>query len=259
MVLHLLVDVQVSRRRSIESGKEFVHDDQQFHLTRTVDEGFLDLFLELLHLLHGGVFWLIEPVGQHLAVDAVLPEFLGVSLACFFVFDVSLRRFIRGDDRTLISKVRFGKQLIVLAGLIDAGRNEQRVAVSALQSITRLHIHQNIGDDLLQPILTTQDLLHRAPTLFQLSLGQIRQSPCPGLEPFVDFCLRRDQLVDVAGFVAKVEHDAILHRFVELVRMNVSTEHFDTTGLVFLQKWRAGETDEHGTGQDRLHGIVQVT
>ncbi len=95
-------------------------------------------------------------MSQHLAVDAVLPEFLGVSLACLFVFDIPVRWFIRRDDRTLLAEIRLGKQFVVLARLIDAGRNEDGVTVTALQSIAGLHVHQDIGNDLLQPVLAAQ-------------------------------------------------------------------------------------------------------
>ena len=117
---------------------------------------------------------------------------------------------------------------------------------------------QDVGDDLLQPRLAAEHLLHRAPALLELRLGEIGQALGLGLEPLVDLCLRGDVLVDVARLVAQIEHHAVLHRLVELVGVDVAAEDFDALLLVGLQQRRAGEADEHGVRQDRLHGLVQV-
>ena len=91
-----------------------------------------------------------------------------------------------------------------------------------------------------------EHLLHRAPALLELGLGQIGQSLGLGLEPLVDLRLRGDVLVDVARLVAQIEHHAVLHRLVELVGVDVAAEDLDALLLVGLQQRRAGEADEHG-------------
>ena len=88
MVAHLLVDVEIGGRGSVEAGQKLVHHDQELHLTRLLDELLLDLLLELLCLVHGGFWRLVEPVGKHLLVDVVLPQSLGQSLAAFLALDV---------------------------------------------------------------------------------------------------------------------------------------------------------------------------
>ena len=81
------------------------------------------------------------------------------------------------------------EQFIELAGLVDAPGNQHGVAVAAVKPVACLHIHQDIGDDFLQPILAAQHFLHRAPALFELRLGEIGQAFGFGLEPLIDLCL----------------------------------------------------------------------
>ncbi|MCY1298899.1 hypothetical protein D9M70_484080 [compost metagenome] len=121
------------------------------------------------------------------------------------------------------------------------------------------HIHQNVGDDLLQPRLARQHFLHGSPALLELGLGQIVQALGLGLEPLIDLLLRGDVLVDVAGLVAQVEHHAIGHRLIELVGVDVAAKHLDALLLVGLEQWRACEADKCRVGQDHLHGFVQFT
>ena len=88
MILHLLVDVEVRCRGRIEARQQLVHDDQQLHLPRFFDELLFDRLLEILDSVHGLVFGFVEPVGEHFAVDVVLPQLLGQALAGLFAFDV---------------------------------------------------------------------------------------------------------------------------------------------------------------------------
>ena len=124
MILHLFVDVKISRRGSVEPGQQFVHDNQQLHLSRLVNEHFLDRDFELFNLLHRSVFRLIKPACQHFPIDTVLAKFFRVAFASFFVLDVTVGRFIRSNNRTPVTKIRLRKQLVVFARLIDARRNQ---------------------------------------------------------------------------------------------------------------------------------------
>ena len=65
-------------------------------------------------------------------------------------------------------------------------------------------------------------------------------------------------MVDVAGFVAQVEYDAVGDGLVELVGVDEATERLDAGRLVGLEQRRAGEADEHGAGQELLHGGVHL-
>ena len=78
--LHLLVDVEVGGRRRVEAGQQLVHHDQQLHLPRLFDELLLHRLLELLDPVDRLLRRLVEPVGQHLLVDVVLPQLLGLAL-----------------------------------------------------------------------------------------------------------------------------------------------------------------------------------
>ena len=49
---------------------------------------FFTCLLELLDLVHRRLRRLVEPVGQHLLVDVVLPQLLGLALAALLALDV---------------------------------------------------------------------------------------------------------------------------------------------------------------------------
>ena len=101
-------------------------------------------------------------------------------------------------------------------------------------------------------------LAHRAPLLLQPPPGDVGEALRLGLEPLVDLLRRGEVLVDVAGLVAQVEHHAVAHGLVELVRVDVRAEDFDRALFVGLQERRAGEADEGGLRQDGFHGPVQL-
>ena len=130
--------------------------------------------------------------------------------------------------------------------------------MAAFQPIFQLHVHQDIADDLFQPRLARQHLLHGAPALLQLRLGQIVQPLGFQLEPLIDLRLRCHVLVDIPRLIAQVEHDTVRHRLVEFVGVDIGAEHFEAGLLVRFQQRRAGETDEHRIRQDRLHRLVQI-
>ena len=217
VVLHLLVDVEVGGARRVEAGQQLVDHDQQPHLAGLLDEPLLDLLLELLDLGHRLVGRLVEVVGQHLAVDVVLAQPLGRALAGVFLGDVAGLRLVAGDDGALALEAGLAEQLVELAGLVDARSDEHGVAAAVHQARLGLHVEQDVVDDLLGPRLGADDLLHRAPALLQLGLGQVGHALGLELEPLVDLVGRGQVLVDVAGLVAQVEHHAVLDGLVELV------------------------------------------
>ena len=65
-------------------------------------------------------------------------------------------------------------------------------------------------------------------------------------------------LVYVARLIAQVEHHALAHGLVKLVRMDVAAKHLDAFLLVRFEQRRAGKADEHRAWQQRRHGLVQV-
>ena len=142
---------------------------------------------------------------------------------------------VGGDDGALAVQVGLVEQLVELARLVDAARDQHGVAAPALQPVPGLHVHQDVGHDLLQPRLAGEHLLHRAPALLELRLGQIGQPLGLGLEPLVDLRLGGDVLVDVPRLVAQVEHHPVLHRLVELVGVDVAAEDLDAPLLVGLR------------------------
>lgn len=121
-----------------------------------------------------------------------------------------------------------------------------------------VHIEEDVVGDAFEARLAGQHPLHGAPLLLELGLGEVGEALGLGLEPLVDLVLGSEALVDVAGFVAQVQHHLLAHGLVEAVGVDVAPEHLDAFPLVGLEQRGAGEADEQGVGQQRLHGLVQV-
>ncbi len=109
VVAHLLVDVEVGGRWRIEAGEQLVHHDQELHLPRLMDELLLHLFLELFHLADCALCWLIEPVGQHLAIDAVLEQVVRLTCAGLLALGISNTGGVAGDDGALALEFTLGE------------------------------------------------------------------------------------------------------------------------------------------------------
>ena len=225
----------------------------------SLDEALLHLLLELLDLVHRRVFRLVEVRREHLAVDVVLAQLLGQPFAGLLALDVGGRRPVGGDDRALARQIGLLEHLEEAAGRVDAAGDEQRVAVAALQPVARRHVHQDVGDDLLQPVSRAESTFCIVP---QRCLSwALATSVSPWVlssNHWSIFAWRGDVLVDVARLVAQVEHHAVAHRLVVLVGVDVRAEGLDAASLVVLEQRRAGEADQHRVRQQRLHRLVQL-
>ena len=258
VILHLLVDVEIRCGRGIETGQQLVHDDQELHLPGLVDEPPLDLLLELLGFVHRLVLGLTEVVRQHLSVDVVFQQLLGQALACFFSLDVACSGTIGGDDGAPVLQSGPTECLEEAAGRVDAVRHEHGVAAPALQAVTRLHIDQDVVHDLLNPVPRARDLPHGAPLLPELRPGQVAEPLGLEIEPLIDLRLRRDVLVDVTRLVAQVQNHLVVHRLIVLVGVDVRAEDLDTALLVGPEERGSRKADERGSGEDGLHGLVEL-
>ena len=189
-------------------------------------------------------------------VDELLVR-LGVG-AGFLQRDVAGLRVVGGDDRALALEDGLLEQLEVLARLVDAGGHQHGVAPLVAQA----RLHAEVEDDVLHHALHAragaEHLLHRAPLLAQGGLLPVVQALGLGIEPRIDLVRRAEALVDVPRLIDEVEHHLVLHRLAELVGVDVAAEDFEAGLLVLLQQRRAGEADEDGIGQERLHGPVQL-
>ena len=165
VVAHLLVYVQIGGRGRIKAGEQLVHHDQQLHLAGLVDELLLHLQLKALGLVDGLISRLVEPVAQHLAIDGVLQELVGQPFAGGLALGVGNAGAVAGDDGAFALQLGPGKQLVKLAGLVNAARHQHGVAVSIHQTGARCHVHQNVIDYFFQPVLAGQHALHGAPLL----------------------------------------------------------------------------------------------
>ena len=233
--------------RRVEAGQQLVDNDQQAHLAWVLDELLLDRLLELLDSGDGDVFGLVEVVGKHLSVGVVLADLLGLTLAGVFLRDVAGVGRVAGDDGALALEATGHEQVVELARLVDAGADQHRVAAPVHQAGLGFHVEQDVVDDLLGSRLAGDDLLHRAPALLEFGLAEVGHALGLDVKPLVDLLRAGQVLVDVAGFVAQIEHHAVRDRFVELVGVDEGAEGLDARGPVGLEQRRAGEADEHGT------------
>ena len=204
--------------------------------------------------MHGLVRGFTEVVRQHLPVDIVLEQLLGEAFARLLALDVPCRRAVGGDDGALVLQFRLAEHLEEAAGRVDAVRHEHGVAAAILQAVPGLHVHQDVGRDLPNPVQRTRDLAHRAPLLPELRAGQVTEALRLRVEPPVDLLFRRDVLVDVACLVAQVQNHVVVDRLVVLVGVDVRAESLNAALLVGLQERSPGEADQRGAGKDRLHG-----
>src|SRR5450755_899136 len=256
VVAHGLVDVQVGGGRGVKAGQQFVDYDQQAHLPGMLDETVLDVLLELLDLVHDRVGRLIEVIGQHLPVDLVLPQLLGQACAGILLRDVAWLRLVAGDDCTLASEPGLAEQVVDRTCLVDARADKDGVAAPVHQPGLDLHVKQDVVDDLPRARFGADHLLHGAPAFLEFGTGQIGHAIGLGLEPLVHLGGRGQALIDVAGFVAQVEHHAVIHGLVELVGVDETAERCQAGFFVRLEQGRASEPDEHRAGEQLLHGPV---
>ena len=151
VVAHLLGDVEIGRGRGVKAGQQLIHHDQEFHPPRLFDESLFHLLFESLHFVHYCVFRRVEVRREHLSVNVVLAQFLGEALAGHLALDVRYGRFVRRDDGAFARQVGSLKYVEEAASRIDAVRDEQGVAATALEPISRFHVELDVRDDLLQP------------------------------------------------------------------------------------------------------------
>jgi len=98
----------------------------------------------------------------------------------------------------------------------------------------------------------------KVPGLLQLVLLPVVQALGLGLEPLVDLFGGTQLLVDIPSLIDQIQHDLVLHRFAELVGVDVAAKYFQAGLLVLLQQRRAGEADEHRVRHHRRHHLVQL-
>src|SRR5439155_21824729 len=99
-----------------------------------------------------------------------LPQSFGMPFAALLTLDLCGVRLVRSDNCALTLEVGLLKKLVELACLIDASGNQECVPSTAFQPVARFHVHQDIGNDFLQPVLAAENLLHRSPALLEFCL-----------------------------------------------------------------------------------------
>ena len=189
MVAHLLVDVEVGGRRRVKTSQQLVHHDQQFHLTRLVDEFLLHRQFKLVRLGLRRLWWLAKPVRQHLPVHPVLEQVVGITRARGLALGIRHVGRIATHNSAFTLQLGFAEQLVVLAGFINTARHQHGVAVAVHQARFGSHVQHDVRHDLLQARLAGQHPLHGAPLLLKLGFGQVIQPAGLGIKPLVNLLL----------------------------------------------------------------------
>ena len=210
-----------------------------------MDELLLDVGLELLDAVDRLVRILAEVVGEHLPVDLVLAQLLGVPFAGVFLGDRARGRLGAGHDGDLALEAALHERLVEGAGLIDRVADEHSVAAPTDQPRLGLHVHEDVLDDLRRARCGGEDLLHRAPLLLQPSLRQIREVTSLRLEPLVHRSRPLQLRLHLPRLVLQVQNDTVADALIELVGVDERPKGLDAGLLVVLQQRGAGEADEH--------------
>ena len=254
MILHGFVDVEIRARRRVEAGEQLVHDHEQLHVRRFLDEECFCSFLVALRFRHARFRF---DVFKQFGVRVVNELLFGLGIrADFFFSDILRLRIVRGDHGASASERRLLKEREILGGVVDARSHQDGVAAFAGKAGLDAEVKDDVAHHTLHARPGAEHLLHGAPLLLELGAGKVRQPLSFGFEPLIHLLRRGEVLVDVAGLVAQVQHDAVPHGLVELVGVDVAAEDLEALLLVGLEQRRAGEADEHGPRQDRLHRLV---
>ena len=224
VVLHRLVDVEIGAGRRVEAGEQLVHDDQQLHVGRLLDEQRLGPLLVGLGLRHARLgFNVLQQLGVGVVDELLVGLGVGAGLLLRHVLG---QRIVGGHDRASALERRLLKQREILARLIDAGRHQDRVAAFAGQPRLYAEIEDDVADHPVHAGARTEHVLHRAPLLLQLVLLPVVQPLGLGVEPGVDLVLGAEPLVDVARLIDEIEDHLVLDRLAEFVGVDVAAEHF---------------------------------
>ena len=128
VILHRLVDIKISAGRGVEAGEQLVDHDQQLHIGRLAGEQGLGLLLVGLGLVHVGPGL---DVIQQILVGVVDELLVGLGVGAGFLPAHILRLGIVGSDhRAFALEGGLLEQLVILAGLIDAGSDQNGVATA---------------------------------------------------------------------------------------------------------------------------------
>ena len=151
VIAHLLVNVEIRGRGRVKAGEQLVHHDQQLHLAGLFDELFLHRQLELPDPVHGFLRRFIEPVRQHFLVNAILLQLVAFAFAGILAFDIGYGRNVGSDNGAPAVQVGFIKLLKEFARLVNAARDEDRVAAPARQPVALREINQDVPGNFVQP------------------------------------------------------------------------------------------------------------
>ena len=123
VVVQLVVEVDVGAARRVEAGQQLAHDDQQLQVRRLLDEAALGFVLVLL----GGLAVLqdVLRVGVELVALVAVGRLAG---------DRVVVRLVGRDDAAVRAEGRVLEQPVVVAGVVDRRRHQDRRAAVVVQA-----------------------------------------------------------------------------------------------------------------------------
>ena len=156
MVHDFAIQVQVCGRRCVKTGEQFVHDDEEFHFSRTVDE-----------LVLGPGFILFRgAVSHHLFGPLVFVLLFGLlTFVCKAVGERDVRD-VTGHYSAVILEVFIAEKVPIFVCLVNAFRNQHGVAVPICESVTQFHIQHDISNYTAHTVVAAVDVLQLCPAVF---------------------------------------------------------------------------------------------
>src|SRR5215212_2548117 len=124
-------------------------------------------------------------------------------------------RLVGGDDAAELAESGVLKEPVIVTGVVDARRHENRSAPIVVQARLQAEVLDDAVDNALLPLTRTHQLLHGRPSLAEDSLLKIVQSPGLLLKISFDGLRRSEALRYIAGLVLQVENHFVCYALVE--------------------------------------------
>ena len=258
VIVHRLVNVEISAGRCVESGQEFVHHDEQLHVRGFFNKLPLGLCFKLFYLFCNTALILRGIDADHTQIGGIFFErFRILVIADGVCAQITSLRHIRGYYRTLAESLALEDLEILARGVYRPG-NQNSIACSIHQTRLGFKVKNDVICDFLQPGARGKNLLQIAPVRFQTSFCTRHQSDGFCLKPSVNAFLGSDVLRDISRLIAQIQNDTVSDALIELIGMDITAEDLQTGLFVLLKERRTGKADEERVGNNRLHCLVEL-
>ena len=218
MVFNLIINIKDGGTWGIEAREQFIYDNEQLHLGRTLDEDILCPFLVIISIVNA-----IAGILKRLLCPVIL-EFCLCFLAGIsrIVGNIAVNRVVARNYGDTPSEqgvtAVLGEKLVVPVSLIDGTSHQHGVTPVVLQQ-AKSHIVKDAITDTLDALLCRIDFFQGCPSVFHhftLLVGQLT-SGCQCSQLLVNFLLVGKLLFYVSVFILQVEDNLVFHGlFVEI-------------------------------------------